>query len=195
MPFSVGTDWDHVAVLLRNPGYDNSTPRNMTRVRIRLANAKDCAALAEMRYRFRAELGRTNESKPVFTRRCSSWMKKRLHQKSSSWRCWIAENGKHIIGHACVQLLEKMPNPVNEPEFHAYVTNCYVLPDIRSRGIGKKLLDKALSWCHTKKVDAVILWASPDSRSFYRRSGFNISADLFELRRRGGRPPRRRRLK
>ena len=167
----------------------------VTGVQIRLATAKDCDALAEMRYRFRAELGRTNESRTAFVRRFSPWMKKRLHRKSSPWRCWIAENQKQFLGHACVQLLEKMPNPVNEPELHAYVTNCYVLPEIRSRGVGKKLLDRVLSWCRAQGVDAVILWPSLDSKSFYRRSGFNVSPDLLELRRRTRRPARRRRLR
>ena len=167
----------------------------MSGVRIRLATAKDCDALAEMRYLFRAELGRTNESKQAFVRRFSPWLKKRLRQKSSPWRCWIAEKGRQFLGHACVQLLEKMPNPVNEPELHAYVTNCYVLPEIRNEGIGKRLLDQALSWCRAQGVDAVILWPSPDSKSFYRRSGFSASSNLLELRRRIDRPPRRRRLK
>ena len=87
-------------------------------------------------------------------------MKKRFRVGSRVWRCWVLDDGKQLLGHVCVQLFEKMPNPVNEPEAHAYLTNFYVLPEMRGRGLGRKLLNKALSWCRAQGADAVILWAT-----------------------------------
>jgi GNAT superfamily N-acetyltransferase len=81
-----------------------------------------------------------------------------------------------------VQLFEKIPNPVNEPEAHAYLTNFYVVPGMRGRGLGGKLLNKALLWCRAQGADAVILWATAESKSLYRRYGFNESADVLEVR-------------
>jgi GNAT superfamily N-acetyltransferase len=93
------------------------------------------------------------------------------------------DDGKQLLGHICLQLFEKIPNPVeSEPERHAYVTNFYVVPEMRDRGLGKRLLSKALSWCCSQGTDAVILWASPRSKSLYRRSGFVAPSDIFELR-------------
>jgi GNAT superfamily N-acetyltransferase len=109
-------------------------------------------------------------------------MQERFDVDSSPWRCWVAHDGKQLLGHVCVQLFEKMPNPVNEPELHAYVTNLYVVPEKRDQGIGKKLLAKALLWCRSQRTDAVILWASPGSKSLYRRCGLVEPADIFELR-------------
>ena len=154
----------------------------MARVQIRVATSADWNALAEMRYRFRTELGSPAEPKSRFVRRCTSWMKRRFRVGSSPWRCWVLDDGKQLLGHVCVQLFEKIPNPVNEPEFHAYVTNFYVVPEKRDRGLGEKLLKKALSWCRDQGADAVILWASPGSRSLYRRCDFNESADIFQAR-------------
>ena|SRR4029077_209242 len=154
----------------------------MTRLRIRLARSRDCSALAEMRYRFRAETQSVTQTKSRFMRRCTPWMRKRFRSGSHPWRCWVAEDGKQLLGHVCVQLIEKIPNPVNEPEFHAYVTNFYVVPEMRDHGFGKKLLDKALSWCRARQTDAVILWPSAASRSLYRRCGFVAPTDSFELR-------------
>jgi GNAT superfamily N-acetyltransferase len=95
----------------------------------------------------------------------------------------VLDNGKELVGHVCVQLFEKIPNPIrDEPEFHAYLTNFYVVPEMRSHGLGKKLLKKALSWCRARRTDAVILWATPESRSLYRRCGLVEPADIFELR-------------
>ena len=155
----------------------------MPRVRIRVARSIDCSALAELRYQFRAEAGSATETKSRFVRRCASWMKKRLGSGSRRWRCWVVDDGKQLLGHVCVQLFEKLPNPVkDEPELHAYVTNFYVIPEIRSQGFGKRLLDKALSWCRAQGIDAIILWATPGSRSLYRRCGLAESADILELR-------------
>jgi GNAT superfamily N-acetyltransferase len=154
----------------------------MARVQIRVAKLSDCRALTEMRYQFRTELESPTEPKSRFVRRCTSWMKKRFRADSGAWRCWVADNGKQLLGHVCVQLFEKMPNPVNQPELHAYLTNFYVMPEMRSQGFGKRLLDKALSWCRAQGTDAIILWATPESRSLYRRCGLTEPADIFELR-------------
>jgi len=109
-------------------------------------------------------------------------MKKRFRVGSSAWRCWVLDDGDRLLGHICVQLFEKMPNPVNEPEVHAYLTNFYVIPEVRRRGLGNKLLKKALAWCCAQGADAVILWATPESKSLYRRCGLLQSDDLLELR-------------
>ena len=154
----------------------------MARVRIRLARSSDFDALAEMRYRFRAETESKVETRSVFVRRCTSWMKKRFRTGSSMWRCWVLDDGKRLLGHVSVQLFEKIPNPVNEPELHAYVTNFFVVPEMRNQGLGKRLLSKALSWCRARGTDAVILWATSGSKSLYRRCGFVEPGDIFELR-------------
>jgi GNAT superfamily N-acetyltransferase len=155
----------------------------MARVQIRLARSGDSRALADLRYRFRAETESATEIKSRFLRRCRLWMKKRFRSKSSPWRCWVLDDGKQLLGHVCVQLFEKIPNPTHdEPELHAYVTNFYVVPEMRNQGLGKILLNKALSWCRTRNTDAVILWATAGSKSLYRRCGLIEPSDIFELR-------------
>ena len=155
----------------------------MGEIGIRVATSADRRALAEMRYRFRAELESPAESRSQFVHRCTSWMKKRFRSGSSLWRCWVLEEGDQLLGHVCVRVFEKMPNPVGEPEFHAYLTNFYDVPEMRGRGLGRKLLNKALSWCRARKADAVILWATAQSKSLYRRCGFANPADILESRR------------
>jgi len=154
----------------------------MVRARIRMATSDDWNALAEMRYRFRIEVGSPTESKSRFVRRCTTWMKETFRADSSRWRCWVIDDGQQLLGHICVQLFEKMPNPVNEPEAHAYLTNFYVVPELRGCGLGRKLLNKALSWCRARDADAVILWATAESKSLYRRCGLREPADILELR-------------
>jgi len=109
-------------------------------------------------------------------------MKKVFGADSSAWRCWVIDDGKQLLRDVCVQLFEKMPNPVNEREAHPSLTNLYVVPEMRGQGLGEKLLNKALSWSRAQDADAVILWATAESKSLYRRCGLLEPADILEIR-------------
>lgn len=120
------------------------------------------------------------EDEAEFVRRCSLWMQERLGL-GKLWRCWIAEQDKAAVGHLWVQLIEKIPNPTSEPEYHAYITNFYVREEARGQGAGSLLLSAALDWCKALDVHAAILWPTERSRSLYLRHGFDVRADLLEL--------------
>jgi GNAT superfamily N-acetyltransferase len=81
-----------------------------------------------------------------------------------------------------LHLLEKLPNPVGEPEWHGYVSSLYVEPGLRARGLGSVLLAEALAECDRCGCDAVILWPTPRSRGLYLRHGFSVRNDLLERR-------------
>ena len=80
------------------------------------------------------------------------------------------------------QLLEKLPNPVAEPEWHGYVSSLFVCPDARGAGLGSRLLGAALAECDRRGCDAVVLWPTPRSRSLYLRHDFAVRDDLLERR-------------
>lgn len=148
---------------------------------IRLATPQDVPVLADLRFRFRTELGEPAEPEAAFRDRCARWMAERL-AGNPHWLCWVAEGPEGIVGNLWLQVIEKIPNPVSEPEHHAYVTNVYVVPPLRSAGVGALLLEAALAWCRQSGIDAVLLWPSARSRSFYARYGFTARDDLFALR-------------
>jgi GNAT superfamily N-acetyltransferase len=99
------------------------------------------------------------------------------------WYCWLAEDAAGApLGMVWVQLLEKLPNPVHEPERHAYLTGFYVRPAARNRGTGSALLEAALAVCSERGADTVFLWPTPRSRPLYVRYGFMERAGVLELR-------------
>jgi GNAT superfamily N-acetyltransferase len=151
----------------------------MDNVNLRLATQSDAAALAQLRYDFRASTGIATEPESEFVERCSAWMSAHLTD-GSLWKCWVAESG-NIVGALWLQLVEKIPNPRAEPEYHAYITNFYVRETVRGKGIGSPLLTLALDWCREREVHAIILWPSKKSRTLYERHGFAVRSDLLEL--------------
>lgn len=151
---------------------------NESAVTIRLATAADAPRLAALRYEFRAALAPVNEAEVDFVVRCVAWMEPRL-TAVLPWRCWVAEQAGTIIGQLWLQLIEKVPNPIEEAESHAYITNVYVQPAARNDGLGARLLQTALAWCRTQEVQTVLLWPTARSRMLYLRHGFTVSDDVL----------------
>lgn len=98
----------------------------------------------------------------------------------SPWRCWVLESGGQLAGNLWLQLIEKIPNPVQELEAHAYITNVYVRPAVRGAGGGELLLASAMEWCRTNGIDSAILWPTARSRSLYARAGFSATDSIME---------------
>lgn len=148
---------------------------------VRTAHPADAARLARLRYRFRAAEDPAVESREAFLERCEPWMRERLDPEARTWRCWVAEPDGAIRGHVWVQMVPKIPNPADEPEHHAYLTNMYVEPEHRGRGLGSALLERAVEACREEAVHSLILWPTEESRSLYRRFGCAPAEGIFEL--------------
>ena len=148
---------------------------------VRPAVVGDAVALARLRYEFRAGIAPAPESETAFVERCTAWMLERL-RPGTSWRCWVVQASDAIVGSAWLQLIEKLPNPVAEPELHGYISSLYVQPAHRGARLGSLLLAACLGECEARAVDAAILWPTPRSRSLYVRHGFAVRDDLMERR-------------
>jgi GNAT superfamily N-acetyltransferase len=146
---------------------------------IRQATVDDAAALAELRWEFRAGRREPVESHGAFVSRCTAWMQNEL--RGSQWRAWVAVRDGRIVGHLWLATISKIPNPSPERERHAYVSNVYVQPSARG-GIGSRLLDAALTQAKAEATDRVILWATPLSKPLYARHGFTRDGEVMELK-------------
>lgn len=150
-------------------------------VTVRRAGSADATVLAHLRFEFRSEMDPPVEEERAFLERCRRWMESRL-VPGGAWSCWLAEENDMPLGASWLQLLEKIPNPVGEPECHGYVSSLYVRADHRGSGIGSALLTACLDECETHGADAVFLWPTPRSRPLYERHGFAFRDDILERR-------------
>ena len=148
--------------------------RNEAVLEVRRATPNDASARAALRFAFRSSIGAAVEAEDAFVARCADWMRDRL-AGDTRWRVWILEAASEPIGNIWLQLIEKLPNPVEEHETHGYVTNFFVRPEHRGGGGGSRLLKAVLAECEASSVDTIILWPTPQSRSLYERHGFRTT--------------------
>jgi GNAT superfamily N-acetyltransferase len=146
---------------------------------IRSATSADAGALAELRWEFRAGRQPPTETHDVFVKRCAAWMRREL--TSTNWRAWVVVVDRVIVGHVWMHAIQKIPNPVAESETIAYLSNLYVRESARG-GLGTKLLESALGWARSNRVDRVILWPTRRSVPLYIRHGFSHGGDVMELK-------------
>jgi GNAT superfamily N-acetyltransferase len=91
---------------------------------------------------------------------------------TGAWLAWIALDNGRYGGTTWLRFLEKVPNPVVEAEVHGYVSNVYVVPSLRGKGVGSQLMTAMINECIRVGVHAAFLWPSERSRSLYVRFGF-----------------------
>lgn len=144
---------------------------------IRRGEIDDSKILAALRWRFKAEGEDDPEAEGAFVPRCEEWLRTRL---AGSWRAWVAEVGGQPCGHAFLCLVEKMPKPVPGATALGYVTNFYVTPEQRNRGVGRALLNELNRYAHDEDLDTLIVWPSERSTNLYRRCGFDRAEELLE---------------
>jgi GNAT superfamily N-acetyltransferase len=149
-------------------------------IEIRTATVADAKPLAELRWTFRNTQQPATEAHDVFVRRCATWMRREL-QIGSAWKVWVAIDKHNIVGQVWLNTMQKIPNPVGEPERIAYLSNLYVEAASRG-GTGTRLLEAALDWCRAQQVDRVVLWPSRRSVTLYLSHGFSQAGDVMELK-------------
>lgn len=148
-------------------------------IAVRRALPADAPALAQLRWDFRSGRAPAVEDPAAFVNRCAEWMRREL-EPGGVWQSWVADDDGRIVGQVWLQLLTKVPNPVGERDKHAYLSNLYVVPDLRG-GVGHRLLEAALEWADAHRADRVVLWPTDRSRTLYERHGFVRVGDVMEL--------------
>ena len=92
---------------------------------------------------------------------------------------WLAWADAVPVGMVNLAVFERMPAPGRPPSRWGYLSNAFVLPDWRSRGIGTALLTELLAYARSERFVRIVLSPSERSIPFYRRAGFAPAASLM----------------
>jgi GNAT superfamily N-acetyltransferase len=148
----------------------------------RLAAVGDLSALADLRWRLQ-----TNDH-PIsndaeYERFIRDFVRLGLLEpRTGELFHWVASVEERLVGAMSVVLVRKVPKPGELDGRWGYLTNCYVLPQMRDCGIGGSLLARIKSWAVDIKLEMLVVWPSDGAYPFYGRSGFARSPDPLVLR-------------
>lgn len=144
---------------------------------VRRAGRRDVDALAQLRWNMHTEEEAATEDYEGFLARFRAFGDGAVN--SEAWRIWVVELEGHIVGNLWLQLVPRVPRPINEPPSAlGYLTNVYVEPPYRNAGLGSRMLRDLADWCREQAVAVVVVWPSERSFDYYRREGFEASDSL-----------------
>jgi GNAT superfamily N-acetyltransferase len=148
----------------------------------RIATSADLPQIADLRWRLRVD------DKPVsdrgaygrfvadFVRVCETeWSPNEIVH-------WIAADGKKVVAVMSIALVRKLPSPDNLRDRWGYISNSYVLPEVRNLGVGRRLLMAIKDWASAENLKLLVVWPSERAYPFYERAGFSRRPDPLVLR-------------
>lgn len=109
------------------------------------------------------------------------WLHSLLPTLSKFGVVWLALDGDEVIGFAqgTVKLL---PNYLGGGRV-GMISHVYVDPEVRSYGIGSKLVERVENWFIMKKVDSIelqVLYRNECGRSFWEKLGYDY--EVYQMR-------------
>ncbi len=91
------------------------------------------------------------------------------------------EGGRMVVGYAAAAI--KDASEWHVPTRIAEITDCFVAPPRRRRGIARRLIGRLLDTLNEKDIDAVQLQTSaknPEAESFWESMGWEVMEVVFE---------------
>jgi ribosomal protein S18 acetylase RimI-like enzyme len=95
-----------------------------------------------------------------------------VKRKNSRERIWLAKVDDKIFGSICICEVS-----TSEAQLRWFLVG----PEARGLGLGKELIDKALSFCSVQKYNKVTLWTVKGldaAKSLYVRNGFIVQEEI-----------------
>jgi GNAT superfamily N-acetyltransferase len=138
---------------------------------IAVATVEDVLQLAHLRWELYAEQEGTHaEPLDAYRERFADFAGRAL--ASEDWRAWVAREAGRLVGAMWLHTVHRVPVPGKRAGPIGYLTNVYVSPEHRDRGLGARMLELVIGWCRDEGHSLVIVWPTERSRPLYARAGF-----------------------
>lgn len=151
-------------------------------IKIRQATIEDIPRLVSMRWEH-INLYAEYQQRPAvayqdFEKACTTFLHTGI--TTGRWIVFVAIVDTVIVGHAYVQVVEKIPKPYELYGSWGYVSNMYVQEPHRNQGTGTLLLDALKTWACDVQLELLLLWPSEKSVNFYERNGFTAKTTCMQ---------------
>lgn len=143
-------------------------------VKVRRAEARDMAFVIELWKGMTEELAKCDERyelRPDAEIIWARWAGQHLRNAESC--LLVAENGGEYVGYLLAHAAESQP--IFKHRKHATITDIYVVPQYRRKGIAKRLIEEAASFFKAHGVQHMqvnVLVKNASARAFVEKMGF-----------------------
>jgi len=153
------------------------TPRT-DRVTYRRTTVADLDLLTDHRHRMWAAIGHRTEAEIAeHDGRYRRWMKPRL--RSEELAGFVAESREGTpVGSGLVWFRSDQPRPKIPTLTIPYILSMFTEPDWRGKGIASGIVRRLVATCRARGYPSVVLHASEQGRSLYRRLGFERTWEM-----------------
>ena len=150
------------------------------RLRVRVADERDVAALARLRRQWLEERAGQAVADPSFEEAFAAWW--RVEQPRRAF--WIAEAGSDRAGWTpigSINVLEtvQMPRPGGRGARTGQVGNAFVLAAFAEAGVPRALLSAVVAHSRERGHRRLMLAPTAGSAAFYQRAGFRPAGDTL----------------
>lgn len=104
------------------------------------------------------------------------------HLDSDGFRMYVATLDGEEAGCGQISFHDEPPSPDNPTGHCAYVSNIYVLPHLRNRGVAHSLLEKLLDVAHQRDCCKIYLETVKDAKHLFSTVGFTDMLDYMRYR-------------
>lgn len=150
---------------------------------VRKADARDVDRVRALRRAWCRELDEAEPAEDGFDDSFARWFSAELAHR----QFFLAERGTEPVGMLNLTVFERMPRPGRASSLWCHLGNAYVLTEHRNRGVGRALLDAAVTWAEGAGAVRIVLAPSERSLPLYERAGFADPPPGTLLVRPGGR--------
>lgn len=141
-------------------------------VEVRVAADAELEAVAELRWRWVRESGDGPlPERSAYAAEAAAWA--RAHADSHVPIVAIA--GGEVVGMAWLAIQSRVPSPRALERRSGDLQSCYVVPERRAAGIGRRLAEAVLDEARRRGLEHVTVHASRDSIPVYERAGFRAN--------------------
>ncbi len=143
---------------------------------IRSATLDDIPELARLRWQLYSEREPHDETFEVYVERFAAFASDALAR--DDWRAWCAAAEGRLVAAVWLHTVPRVPAPGHgDPRPIGYLTNMYVEPEQRSRGLGSRMVREVISHCEATVFELVLAFPAEDAHRFYERNGFTRPPD------------------
>ena len=148
-------------------------------ITIRRGKSRDMAFVTELWRKLAGEMSGLDERVAVRADAEILWAKWAGARLRDEYSCvLVVEVGGEVVGYLLGHIDEAQP--IYERRRHALISDLYVAPEHRRKGIGTKLVEEAFAFFRGKEIDHVrvnVLKANAPGRAFWAKHG---AADFLE---------------